>query len=363
MYNRKDVNQTAQIFMTTVTQAIDIGNYITYFMRAGDTQPAALKSVMADIFGAKAKKPQPNSVIIKSAQYGEWHIGDQAWSYGSAATELLKLDKLDEDIFIPMVLSTLGPIKNRCTYEVNLFWALPDPNRKISFSETTVGQRLYKALANTFEYTYQDQTGSYDMVVTINPSEPREEGFDAIVQAREDGNLSDSGTVLGLDIGSGTIELATVDSYNETSLRRSYDGKAGVNLAGVKTLANRVVNSEELQEVLGGYPKTGLVMDAITNYQENKNRYIYKLDSGESFDFTPIMNRAIKLYWKQIQAEWVHAFTESAQEGAIEGVMLFGGGANIFRDLLKKSGIYIPEHPELTNVLALHRLHQQGVLV
>lgn len=361
--------------MPTISQAIDVGNYTTYGLRDEETAPRIRKSVMAQLVGRRIEV-KPNNVIIDCNDYGSWHIGYQARRYGPAAHELMDLNKLEPENYVPMVLSTLGPLSKRvCSYEVELYWSLPEPSlicrgRDDVGEEVpmTVAERLERALARTFRYRYTDHTGSYDMIVAIKPKPCRPEGLDAVVFAREDGYLSEDGTVLGVDIGGGTIEMVTLDSDNTLLDRESYNGSNGTALAGVVAITSQLADNPEFRQAVDGIPNAGIIMDALCNPvmgNDGKPRYEYPLDNNQRFDFSDIFRKVARSYYLEIQSKCSNRFKGSTGSEGMSGIMFFGGGANILRAPLKNFEIYIPDQPELSNVQALYRLCNQrvGVMV
>lgn len=360
-----------------ITQAIDVGNYTTYSLREDDAStPWGFKSVLADLIGREIDV-KPGNVIIRSPEYGVFHIGEQARRYGAASHELLdRGGKLKPENFIPLVLATLGPVNKQrvTTYEVDLYWSLPDPDMVIMGTDqygneapVSAAEYLAHSMNRNFKYGYRDHTGDYDMSVSIHAQPCRPEGLDAVLFAREDGYLPAHGTILGADIGGGTLEMVTLDSDNVQLMRDSYDGKNGGALAGVIAIAGQIAKSIELQEAVGGYPNLGLIMDALANpkpAQISGYYYEYPLDFNETFDFTKVAQKVISSYWLEIQTKCHNKFYSSTGGAGMAGYMFFGGGANIFRQPLSKTnGIYIPENPELSNVRALYRFSQRSAAV
>lgn len=344
--------------------AIDVGNFSTLAISHGiHIQPIYLKSIVAPIFpGGDAIDPGSDSIIVEG-DFGRFHIGDRASEYGAAASGLVNRDKLDPKYFIPFLLSTLGPIGNKTNYEVVLQWSLPDPSKRRTDGRT-VGEFLREKLTDTFEYTYTSDKGTFDMKVRIHPEAPRPEGVDAIIMARELNHLPSVGNVIGADIGGGTLDITAIGPRNNILLRSSYDGVKGSTLAGGKALASMIKINPLMIQRVGGQLDLDDVMTALANPipgENGRSTYFYPADNNEMIDFTDLTKHALANFFELVQGEIRNNFNQFVPTS---GRMLFGGCAYLFKGRLPaNAGIYVPQHPDFANIMALDNLNRHAVAV
>lgn len=343
-----------------VKHSVDIGNYSILAISNGvHPKPLYYKSVIAPILPGARVMPTGTTSVVVQGEFGNFHIGDRASDYGSLASGLVNMNKLDPKYFIPCILGTLGPIGDKVTYDVELYWSLPDPDRLHSETQT-LGQYLKEKLEGTFAYKYTDERGSFDMSVRIIPQDPRPEGYDALVMAREMNFLPDTGYVIGADIGGGTLDITCVNARNDIMLRLSYNGAQGSAIAGGKALASMIKINPLMIQRVGGQLSLEHVMSALANprtSESGKTMYVYQADNNELVDFTDLAKEAIVYYFGQINGEIASNFN---QYMPTSGRMIFGGCAYLFMGRLPKGAAYIPNSPDYANIMALDWLSMKS---
>jgi hypothetical protein len=324
--------------LSSELHTVDIGNFSTFFLAGGDINPGYFRSLRAKLTpGTRQLRFDASNPLVSWSPQGEdvtYHFGAKAGSYRQRSASAVENKISNVETFVAAVLASIAPKDGINELDVKLRWAMPNPDLKHS-EFGTYAQYFKRALTGQFKYTRNGE----NMVVTIEPEDPQYEGYASLVSARKNKMLSQKGNLILLDLGGNTVNGLVIDQSNEIIDSESFEGRGGVGLA-TEIAANKIVLDR-----IGDALDIGVVMDGIADgtnsyYGESKNHW------------RDVYEDILKEWYGSLMSKMQRRFRDHLPN--TKGVMLIGGCANLLTDLLQENPlIYIPEKPELANILAM----------
>lgn len=241
--------------MTAQLKCVDVGNFEIKDWWQGDSQPSAIRSILAEVSsGTKKQRYKANSPLVtyKEPSTGcerTVHFGTKAYNYLNH-NPIVNDDKTSLDILLPAIFATVGDYKGITGLRTRVRASVPDPARV----KEAINSARHHLLA-THTYTHNEQT----IKNTISEFDVFPEGAGTYWYGRSKGLVPKQGYTCVVDIGGGTWNVLIFDAEGDMVFSFAQERAGGV------ALANAIASDERLIKALGTTPKLDIVMDGLAN--------------------------------------------------------------------------------------------------
>lgn len=325
---------TATTSTPRIQHFLDAGNYSIQSANSVSKKPLIIRSARVDLLPGdevlSTAVSETNPLIERNGK--RFLIGASALEQDTVNQVVtVQDDKIDGELFTALMLSTFAPVQKQTSYEVDLFFSVPNPARIKREGQLT--QRVDEFLSMGLTGTYKFTRNGKEMHVKVRAQKPIHEGLAPVLVARDSGLVKGTGWTLGIDVGGKTALAILVGDDGTVKQQETFsDG-------GCVAIANDLI--PRLSKTLGFDVPLHAVMDALGT--EEKAIYgIYPIDRA-------LLNAVIDGWYRQLLNMVKTQFSRNLPR--VTGILWTGGTVNLISDRIKPGGLMVVHpRPETANL-------------
>jgi hypothetical protein len=324
------------------TICVDLGNYSTLIATVSGREVSPITKMRSLIYDSTHNGECRNGIHTDESPMVEiggrfYKIGAQAKNFPGFLTAV-EGGKTREDIFLPILLSSLPT-----GFEGIARILVPSRN---NLKESLISF----AVVGMHTFTVYKNGRKVDSVANITGCEFHRESDAGARYAYESGAINPEDVVLAVDIGGGTCNFLVasydLDGNFEVRFNKSLDNSGGIALA--QSLANT-----DLVKSYGRVLEIAKIMDAITSGK----RYIA---NRRDLTFEPVWEDCVNQWFNSLISRIMSASDKYLDE--VTSIVWFGGGAEILRERLEKTGHIVLDNSQFANLNELIRISKTPLL-